>query len=296
MKNLRSLSPLTICVLSCVAGTAISFIAAPHTSTAQAPEASPTTTEGDRASISQPSAAADTHVADRDAALRQAEDDLLKKLSGSLPPSDGASSDAVTTIVVSEPVKAATTPSAAGAVLSERFGAPVPAALPAAPAKPGESAVAPLTVCPPCAVPASVKPSSSKRSSHPSGSSRKQSSMPSSSISVRDEFTFHGRSGSCSESIDDPYVPTSKQARVVASRAHLRVGPGRSESSLFMMPKNAIVSIEFRNGQWYRVVTATGIRGWLSSGDVIFDVDVPESSTVQVGAFNGTYEPTGIKF
>ena len=82
----------------------------------------------------------------------------------------------------------------------------------------------------------------------------------------------------------------------MASRAHLRIAPGRSESTIFLMPRNAIVSVEFRDGQWYRVTTATGIRGWLATQDVIFDVDVPESSTVKVGPYNGSYEPTGIKF
>lgn len=292
-KPLSSLSPVRIFIISCATGSIISLMASPLTSTAQAPEASPVATDDARASISQPLVQPDTHTAARDAALRQAEDDLLKKLSASLPSSDGATSEPVTTIVVAEPAKPATAPAATGAVLSERVGAQ---AAPNSSTQPAEAAVAALSVCPPCALQASAKTSSQKRSSRSSGSAGKPSGRVSGTQSVRDEFTFHGRSGNCSESIDDPYVPTSKQARVIASRAQLRIGPGRSESSLFMMPKNAIVSIEFRNGQWYRVVTATGIRGWLSSSDIIFDVDVPDSSTVKVGAFNGAYEPTGITF
>ncbi len=290
--NLRNTTTGKVLTLLAVVATTARF------SMAQAPEGTASPVEPDRASISQPSAPAAAEPADQEAALRQAEDDLLKKLSGSLPPSTGASSEGVSTIVVSEPPKPAAVAQPAGAVLSERVGVPTqPAPVGVAQnqqIKPEESSVPPLAVCPPC----SVKPAATNRASKGSGSgvARKPSVAVASAKTTRDEFSFHGRSGNCSESIDDPYVPTSKQARVVASRAHLRLAPGRSESSLFVMPKNAIVSIEFRDGQWYRVVTATGIRGWLATSDVIFDVDVPESSTVKVGPYNASYEPTGITF
>lgn len=298
MKSLREYATLPCGVMFVFAlGLATLNIAATPSS-AQSSDTTPAPTGDDRASIAQPAAPAEGDPAAQEAALRQAEDDLLKKLSASLPPaSEAAGTEPATAIVIADAPKAPAATSAPGAVLTERVQSQTSQQIaPPSPALPAQAAVAPLSVCPPCAVQqASSKPAPKKKSPAVSGRST-HSATAASTNTIRDEFSFHGRSGSCSDSIDDPYVPTSKQARVVASRAHLRIAPGRGESSLFVMPKNAIVSIELRDGQWYRVTTSTGIRGWLATQDVIFDVDVPESSTVAVGPYNGSYEPTGIKF
>lgn len=291
MKSLREYAVLPISALFIFTVSFLTSVVSPNISTAQSVTPSPA--EGDRASIAQPAVPSETDPAAHEAALKQAEDDLLQKLSASLPSSsEAASAEPATAIIVAEAPKTQTAVSTPGAVLTERISSTQLTTASSGTQLP--PAIAPLTTCAPCAVqPASTKPAQVKRPSRPSTSSSRASI---SNNTARDEFTFHGRSGNCSDSIDNPYVPTSQQARVVASRAHLRIGPGRDESTLFLMPKSAIVSVESRNGQWYRVVTATGIRGWLSTNDVIFDVDVPESSTVRVGPYNGTYEPTGIKF
>ena len=114
--------------------------------------------------------------------------------------------------------------------------------------------------------------------------------------SASEDFTYSGNVPSCCEGIDHPYRPTSEHARVTTAKVPLRVGPGRSESMLFMMPRDSIVSIEMRNGEWYRVITSTGVRGWIAAQSLIFDYQVPASSSVRVGAFKSAYEPTGIKF
>ena len=114
--------------------------------------------------------------------------------------------------------------------------------------------------------------------------------------SASEDFTYSGNAPSCCEGIDHPYRPTSEHARVTTAKVPLRVGPGRSESMLFMMPRDSIVSIEMRNGEWYRVITSTGVRGWIAAQSLIFDYQVPSSSSVRVGAFKSAYEPTGIKF
>ena len=114
--------------------------------------------------------------------------------------------------------------------------------------------------------------------------------------SSSEDFTYSGNAPSCCEGIDHPYRPTSEHARVTTAKVPLRVGPGRSESMLFMMPRDSIVSIEMRNGEWYRVITSTGVRGWIAAQSLIFDYQVPASSSVRVGAFKSAYEPTGIKF
>jgi hypothetical protein len=43
-------------------------------------------------------------------------------------------------------------------------------------------------------------------------------------------------------------------------------------------------------------MTTTGVRGWVSGQYLLFDYDVPESSSVRVGPYNASYEPTGIKY
>lgn len=298
MKSLREYATLPFGVICVIALGLATLNISPTLSSAQPSDSTAAPTADDRASIAQPAPIAEGDPTAQEAALRQAEEDLLKKLSSSLPPaSEAAGSEAGTAIVVADAPRAAAAESTPGAVLTERVQSPTSQQIaPSSPALPAQAAVAPLNVCPPCAVQqAAIKPAPKKRAPAVSGRSTRSASAASTNT-MRDEFTFHGRSGSCSDSIDDPYVPTSKQARVVASRAHLRIAPGRSQSSLFVMPKNAIVSVELRDGQWYRVTTSTGIRGWLATQDVIFDVDVPESSTVKVGAYNGSYEPTGIKF
>ena len=298
MKSLREYATLPCGVMFVLALGLATLNIAPTPSSAQSSDTTAAPTGDDRASIAPPAPPAEGDPAAQEAALRQAEDDLLKKLSASLPPpSEVTGTEPATAIVVADAPQAPAAASTPGAVLTERVQSPTSQqTAPPSPALPAQAAVPPLNVCPPCTVQqASSKSAPKKRSPSVSGRSTRSASASSTST-IRDEFTFHGRSGSCSDSIDDPYVPTSKQARVVASRAHLRIAPGRSQSSLFVMPKNAIVSIELRDGQWYRVTTSTGIRGWLATQDVIFDVDVPESSTVKVGPYNGSYEPTGITF
>ena len=111
-----------------------------------------------------------------------------------------------------------------------------------------------------------------------------------------EDFTYEGKAPLYSEGIDQPYRPTSEHARVTTAKVPLRIGPSRSESVLFMMPRDSIVSIEMRNGEWYRVITSTGVRGWLAAQSLIFDYQVPASSSLRVGTFKSAYEPTGIKY
>lgn len=246
-----------------------------------------------------PAAAQGSAISDREAALRQAEDDLLKKLSGSLaePLPSAAPENSNAAIVVANPVTEKPAAVPAGDVLAERIGAPAAAAPVAAPSSVSStSGVQPLGACQPCSVQAAAPAPRkvAKRSSSSSASARRV--IDSDRASVREDFVFHGSASPCSQSIDDPYVPTSEKARVTASRAHLRIAPGPAESTIFTMPRDSIVSIETRDGQWYRVKTSTGIRGWIATRDVLFDYDVPSSSTVRVSAYKAEYETPGMRF
>ncbi|MCB0319722.1 MAG: SH3 domain-containing protein [Bdellovibrionales bacterium] len=59
-------------------------------------------------------------------------------------------------------------------------------------------------------------------------------------------------------------------AELVAEAVPFRTGPAPSFSPLFRGVKGDIVSIEKRYENWYRVVHQSGIRGWVSSEDVLF--------------------------
>lgn len=55
---------------------------------------------------------------------------------------------------------------------------------------------------------------------------------------------------------------------VSADKAHLRTGPGMEHSPLMAIPRGSRLAVETRQNDWYRVVTPTGGRAWIS-GDVV---------------------------
>jgi hypothetical protein len=89
---------------------------------------------------------------------------------------------------------------------------------------------------------------------------------------------------------------SSEFATVVSRKAPLRTGPGRSESALMMIPRDSVVNIELRTGNWYRVVTTGGNRGWLAGDSLEFQIEASPDSAVRVGPVRMAYEPTGIKY
>jgi hypothetical protein len=85
-------------------------------------------------------------------------------------------------------------------------------------------------------------------------------------------------------------------ARVTKDKTPLRIGPGSKEASLLPLSKNSVVAIEHRTGTWYRVVTSSGRRGWVSGQVLVFDLSNFPGSTDQVRAYDPRLEPTEIKF
>ncbi len=99
--------------------------------------------------------------------------------------------------------------------------------------------------------------------------------------------------------LDDAAEPTiempansrsSEVATVAVDRAPLRVAPGRQESALYVMPRNTEVTLELRSGEWYRVVTPSGVRGWISGAALRFNTGVSAASTVRIGGFRTSLE------
>lgn len=76
----------------------------------------------------------------------------------------------------------------------------------------------------------------------------------------------------------------------------MRIGPGINQSSLLTLSRNSIVEIEHRTGTWYRIISPSGARGWVSGSVLLFDVDNFPGSTDRVMAYQPGREPTGIKY
>ncbi len=55
---------------------------------------------------------------------------------------------------------------------------------------------------------------------------------------------------------------------VTADKAALRTGPGLENSPLLHVSKGTTLTVETRNGNWYRVNTPQGTRAWIS-GDIV---------------------------
>lgn len=85
-----------------------------------------------------------------------------------------------------------------------------------------------------------------------------------------------------------PQVPEMPIATVTVNKANLRTGPGLDNSPLMTVSRGTRLAIETRQGDWYRAITPTGARAWVS-GDVIAfgakDQWAP-SQTVKVGGYD----------
>jgi len=89
----------------------------------------------------------------------------------------------------------------------------------------------------------------------------------------------------------------SNEASIVVTRTALRIGPSRTDSILFLVSKNDRVTIEDRTGEWYRVMTPNGTRGWLIGSALAFAGNGEQSgSTIRIRAFNPKYERISAQF
>lgn len=93
----------------------------------------------------------------------------------------------------------------------------------------------------------------------------------------------------------DHSLRDSSVATIITDKAPLRVGPGKQESAMYTLPRLSAVSIEYRSGEWYRIITNGGLRGWVYGSSLRFDTGVSPVSTVRVGGVRATYEPVSFK-
>jgi hypothetical protein len=93
----------------------------------------------------------------------------------------------------------------------------------------------------------------------------------------------------------DHSLRDSSIATIVTDKAPLRVGPGKQESAMYTLPRLSAVTIEYRSGEWYRIITNGGLRGWVYGSSLRFDTGVSPVSTVRVGGVRANYEPVSFK-
>jgi hypothetical protein len=105
---------------------------------------------------------------------------------------------------------------------------------------------------------------------------------------------IRGEEGSASEHTTGKR--TSEIATIATDRAPLRIGPGRLESALFVLPRNTQVTVERRTGDWFRVLTSSGMRGWIHGPTLIFAAGISPDSAVRIRAAQTANEPTRLKY
>ncbi len=81
-------------------------------------------------------------------------------------------------------------------------------------------------------------------------------------------------------------------ATVVSEKANLRTGPGADNSPLMSVSRGTRLVVETKHGDWYRVISPTGTRAWVSSDVVAFGPTSQSSpsSTVRIRGFNAALE------
>jgi len=81
-------------------------------------------------------------------------------------------------------------------------------------------------------------------------------------------------------------------ATIVVDKANLRTGPGQDNSPLMSVSRGTRLAVETRRGDWYRVISPTGARAWVSAEVIAFG-STPVSSpsrTVRVRAYDASLE------
>jgi hypothetical protein len=73
-------------------------------------------------------------------------------------------------------------------------------------------------------------------------------------------------------------------ATIAGRDATLRTGPRNADRALGSAPRFSEVNIDYRSGEWYRVQTGSGLRGWIQGRNLLFDAGISHNSTVRIGA------------
>jgi len=86
-------------------------------------------------------------------------------------------------------------------------------------------------------------------------------------------------------------------ATVMADKAFLRAGPGADNSPLMAVAKGTRLTVETREGSWYRVNTPTGTRAWISADMVAFgpSARAAPGGTLRIKGYDASAEDEAVK-
>jgi hypothetical protein len=79
-------------------------------------------------------------------------------------------------------------------------------------------------------------------------------------------------------------IQEAEVATIGLRSARLRTGPSTKNVTLVSLPEYSEVAIDYRSGDWYRIKTPSGLRGWVQGRALLFDAGISPSSTVKIGA------------
>ena len=98
------------------------------------------------------------------------------------------------------------------------------------------------------------------------------------------------KSKSVSPKISSDGSLSGETAIVTVDKANLRAGPGTNNSPLMTVAKGTRLFVETREGEWYRVITPTNTRAWISSEVVTFGTarDGRPTKTLRVKGYDQT--------
>jgi hypothetical protein len=88
-------------------------------------------------------------------------------------------------------------------------------------------------------------------------------------------------------SIRNVSLTQEELATIRTASTKLRTGPTKLDTTLGLLPQYSEVSIDYRSGNWYRVRTTTGLRGWVPGSALLFDAGISPRSAVRIGAITG---------
>ncbi len=86
-------------------------------------------------------------------------------------------------------------------------------------------------------------------------------------------------------------------ATVIVEKANIRTGPGVNNSPLMTVSKNTRLTVETRHGKWFRIITPTGARAWISKDVVRFgkNSNSSPSKTVQIEGYDPEVEAEALE-
>jgi hypothetical protein len=85
-------------------------------------------------------------------------------------------------------------------------------------------------------------------------------------------------------------INATELAKVRTVSTFLRTGPNAHDSSLLKIARHSELRVDYRSGNWYRVRTEEGVRGWVPGNVLLFNDAMGPGSTVRIGGVRAVDE------